>query len=287
VLLAQSAVIWEIIDLLAEAKSLFDPMIEVPPLRAADQIAGQIEELPDEDREERVLRLNEWVGLGAGPSAPADELAHDDVDDEAVEDEPGARGPPRRRRLLETVLAQLDEDDEEQDPDFNEDKMKYERMGLPRVRKRMAQAALIDFAQGRQERLRSLGARFRRGRWFPPGAQIDVELVLECLDIWCTRALYDEVTSTFHGTSLDAIWMQFGLSYAKRGGAQLAALIRRLLALPASQTAVERANKTLRRIWEKCRPQLRANVELSRLVLATCRSPSRLRAEAAMAMRNA
>jgi hypothetical protein len=53
-----------------------------------------------------------------------------------------------------------------------------------------------------------------------------------------------------------------------------------LSALPASQTAVESAIKSLYRIWEKCGPQLRADVEFAGLLLAMCPSGVQLRAQA-------
>jgi hypothetical protein len=56
--------------------------------------------------------------------------------------------------------------------------------------------------------------------------------------------------------------------------------MKRLVALPDSQTAIERAIKSLRRIWEKCGSQLGADVELARLLLATWPSLKRLRAQA-------
>jgi hypothetical protein len=90
----------------------------------------------------------------------------------------------------------------------------------------------------------------------------------------------DEATTMFDGRSLDDTWTQFRLSYARRRGGQLAGLMKRLLALPASQTAIERAIKSLRRIWDKCGPRLGADVELARLLLATCPSVLRLRAQA-------
>jgi hypothetical protein len=107
-----------------------------------------------------------------------------------------------------------------------------------------------------------------------------VKVVRDCFDIWCANALCDEVTRMFDGRSLDDIRTQFCLSYARRGGGQLAGLTKRLLALPASQTAIERAIESLGRIWETCGPQLGADVELARLLLATCPSIERLRAQA-------
>jgi hypothetical protein len=69
---------------------------------------------------------------------------------------------------------------------------------------------------------------------------IDVQVVLDCFDIWCSNAPSDEATTMFDGRSLDDTWTQFGLSYARRRGGQLAGLMKRLLALPASQTAIAR-----------------------------------------------
>ena len=158
--------------------------------------------------------------------------------------------------------------------------MTYERMGVTRTRKRMAKVVLEDFARGYQKRLRSLAADADVPDGVDPGAEIDVKMVLDCFDIWCSNALCDEVTAMFDGGSLEDVWTQFGLSYARRGGGQLAGLMKRLLALPASQTAIERAIKSLRRIWETCGPQLGADVELARLLLATCPSLERLRAQA-------
>jgi hypothetical protein len=131
-----------------------------------------------------------------------------------------------------------------------------------------------------QKRLRSLAAAAEVADGVDPGAEINMKGVLDCFAIWCSNALCDEVTTMFDGRSLDDIWTQFGVSYAKRGGGQLAGLMKRPLALPASQTAIERAIKSLGRIWEKCGPQLGADVELARLLLAACPSVVQLRAQA-------
>jgi hypothetical protein len=56
--------------------------------------------------------------------------------------------------------------------------------------------------------------------------------------------------------------------------------MKHLLALPASQTAIERAIKSLRRIYRACGQPLGADVELARLLLATCLSAVQLRAQA-------
>jgi hypothetical protein len=84
----------------------------------------------------------------------------------------------------------------------------------------------------------------------------------------------------FDGRSLDDTWPQFRLSYARRRGGQLAGLMKRLLALLASQTAIERAVRSLCRIWETYGQRLGADVELARLLPATCPSVVRLRAHA-------
>jgi hypothetical protein len=107
-----------------------------------------------------------------------------------------------------------------------------------------------------------------------------VQVVLDCFNIWCLNAPCDEAITMFDGRSLDDTWTPFRLSYARQRGGQTAGLIKGLLALPASQAAIERAIKSLRRIWEKCGPRLGADIELARLLLATCRSAVQLRAQA-------
>jgi hypothetical protein len=67
----------------------------------------------------------------------------------------------------------------------------------------MAKVALEDFARGHQKRLRSLAADADVPDGADPGAEIDVKVVLDCFDIWCSNALCDEVTKLFDGRSLD------------------------------------------------------------------------------------
>jgi hypothetical protein len=94
--------------------------------------------------------------------------------------------------------------------------MAYAHMGVA-IRKRMA-IGLEDFAHHDWKRLRSLATAPGVAGGAGPGAEIDVKVVLDCFDIWCPNALCDEVTTMFDGRSLDDIWTQFRLSYARPGG---------------------------------------------------------------------
>jgi hypothetical protein len=62
--------------------------------------------------------------------------------------------------------------------------MTYAQMGVTRIRKRMANVALEDFARGCQKRLRSLAAAADFPDGVDTGAEIDVKVVLDCRDLW-------------------------------------------------------------------------------------------------------
>ena len=106
--------------------------------------------------------------------------------------------------------------------------------------------------------------------------------IMHCFfDIWLSDDLCDDVKELWDQSSLLAIWEQFGVSYKSQGGDQLANIMIRLLAIPATEAQCERQIKRLRRISGGCCGRLSPGAELGRLLVATCPSLADLRLQAA------